>query len=116
MVERGEHVDETCGQDITEIMETPREAPRLGNRVGDCRSMSVISLVLMQMLKASTELGLIKCVLPASGEEMWPRVCFVYSDVISREWSQCQVEHSCPAGLVHMTYRCLRRRSNPLVF
>ena len=34
--------------------------------------------------------------------KLWLNVYFVYSDVISVEWRQCQVANSWPRGLLHM--------------
>lgn len=70
------------------------------------------------MLNVSSEFGLMKCILAASGVQMWPKACFVYSDVISLEWSQSEVEveQLAHTGLMHMTSPCLPLHSNPLGF
>ncbi len=50
--------------------------------------------------------------------KMWLKAYFVYSDVISIEWSQCQVNNSWSAGLMHMNISScsLPLHSNPLIF
>lgn len=62
--------------------------------------MLVISFVLIKMLTRATMIALKKCI--SMQYNMRLIVYFVYSDVISEEWSQCQVDNSWSKGLMHI--------------
>lgn len=48
------------------------------------------------MSTVSIAVALAKCKSAAGSVQLWLDVYFVYSDVVSIEWSQCQVDNSWP--------------------